>query len=428
MKSPLRAASLVAILMFVVAATGCSFLTLKKDLKELDTVVYYTGTVSESKPTTQPVIVVLYSVENGQAKPVMFDLLPYGPGTYHLIARGGDYHLLAFEDRDHSFDYDKGEPIGFLATPPQNARADLGKDTSDRINIDNESPTDPPPIFGDQFRQLAEHLTSSIGEVTTLDDPRFSDAMVNKGVYQPIDFYEKHAGPRLYLLQPYDLSRIPVVFIHGMFGSPRAFRDMIAALDKSRFQPWVYYWPTGMRVELSAWVLDQSLEYMSYRHGVNKCDLVGYSMGGLVARTALNIRAREHRPLIVQNFISISTPWGGDPAATSGVDLAPIVVPSWRNMDPSGTYMNNLFDQSWPPGIRYSLFFGYGGGGGSLNSDGTVSLKSVLKKEAQDRAAFIYGFDDNHETIPTDPDVMEKLSQQLDWPNKSETTSAATRP
>jgi uncharacterized alpha/beta hydrolase family protein len=407
---------------------GCSFLGLKKELNTLQTVAYYTGTVSKITPSDAPVIVVLYTEENGTAKPVMIDYLPRGVGIYHILVPGGNYRLLAFEDTHRNSNYDPGEPIALLPGEPQNARADQGGNTSDHLVIGDASGVDVPPIFGQRFSELVARLTGSIGEVTTLDDPRFDDSVVHEGVYQPLEFYRSKAGPRLYMLQPYDPNKLPVIFVHGMFGSPRSFRGMIAGLDPARFQPWVFYWPTGIRVEVSAWVLDESLEYLSYQYGFTSCDLVGYSMGGLVARTALNIRAKENRSLVVRNFISISTPWGGDPAATKGVKLAPIVVPSWHNMDPTGTYIHTLFDQSWPEDVRYSLFFGYGGGGGSKNTDGTVSLESVLDKDAEDRAAFIYGFNDDHESIPSDPEVIRKLSEQLEWDDAKGIAGAATRP
>jgi pimeloyl-ACP methyl ester carboxylesterase len=250
--------------------------------------------------------------------------------------------------------------------------------------------------------------------------------MVANGVYKPLDFFGT-AGPRLYMLQPYDSKRRPVIFVHGMNGSPRSFRKMIDGLDKARFQPWVFYWPTGMPVEISGWTLDQQVEYLCYRDGFNACDVVGYSMGGLVTRTALNIRAKEGRPLVVRHFISLSTPWGGDPAATSGVRHSPVVVPSWRNMDPTGTYMKTLFDQSWPKDVRYTLFFGYGGGGGSSNADGVVLLKSALVADAENHASFIYGFNADHLSIVTDHEVIEKLNEELETPVAAGAFPSASR-
>jgi uncharacterized alpha/beta hydrolase family protein len=400
----------------LLAQSGCQFLGLKKHLETLDTVVYYTGTVSETTKTTAPVIVVLYSVENDQAAPVMFDLIPTGEGVYHLIAPAGEYRILAFQDNNRDFDYQPGEPIAFLDGAPLNAREDKGAETSGHIVFSDLASTTPvPAIFGKQFGTLVQTYVTKIGEVTTLDDPRFSDQMIDKGVYQPLDFIG-HVGPRIYMLQPYDPKRVPVIFVHGMFGSPTSFKTMIAGLDQTRYQPWVFYWPTGVRAEFSGWALDQEMEFLKYRLGYDHCDIVAYSMGGLVARTAMNLRAKEGRSLTVRNFISISTPWGGDPNATDGVNRSPIVVPSWHNMDPTGTYLKTLFDQSWPQQVRYVLFFGYGGGGGSTNQDGTILLKSALTTDAQDHAVYIFGFNDDHLTIVTDPDVIKKLNEQLEMP------------
>jgi pimeloyl-ACP methyl ester carboxylesterase len=417
----------IGLALSLLAQSGCAFLGLKKQLVTLDTVVYYTGTVSETTKTTAPVIVVLYSVENDQATPVMFDLIPKGEGFYHLIAPAGDYRILAFQDTNRNFDYQPGEPIAFLEGAPQNARADMGAQTSGQIVFTDSASTTPvPPIFGQQFGKLIQTAVTKVGEVTTLDDPRFGDAMISKGVYQPLEFVG-HVGPRLYMLQPYDPKRTPVVFIHGMYGSPTSFRKMIAGLDQTRYQPWVFYWPTGVRVEFSGWLLDQELEFLQYRLGYDHCDIVGYSMGGLVARTAMNLRAKEDRSLSVRNFISISTPWGGDPNATDGVNRSPVVVPSWHNMDPTGTYIKTLFDQSWPQRVRYVLFFGYGGGGGSTNADGVVLLRSALTTDAQNHAIYIFGFNDDHMTILNDPDVIKKLNEQLEMPAVGNTGGSVTQ-
>jgi uncharacterized alpha/beta hydrolase family protein len=400
----------------LIASGGCSFLTLHRELNSLKSVVYYTGTVSETTKTDAPVIVVLYSEKDGEAVPVKFDLIPKGEGVYHILAPGGNYRLLAFQDVNRDFNYEVGEPIAFLEGELINAREDKGEKTSQQIVFGDSNSATVPAIFGEQFAQLVQKITGRIGEVTTLEDSRFDDEMIDKGVYEPMEFYQQ-AGPRLYMLQAYDPKRMPVIFVHGMWGSPRSFRKMIAGLDQTRFQPWVFYWPTGMPVELSGWALDQDIEYLNYRYGFGHCDLVGYSMGGLVTRTALNIRVREGRPLAVRNYISISTPWGGDPNATSGVEKAPIVVPSWRDMDPSGTYMKTLFDQSWPSRVRYTLFFGYGGeASGSENADGVVLLRSALAPDAQNHASYIYGFDADHNTIVSDPDVIKKLNEVLEMP------------
>ena len=37
--------------------------------------------------------------------------------------------------------------------------------------------------------------------------------------------------------------------MHGSGGNPADFRFLIEGLDRSRYQPWVYFYPTGTRLE-----------------------------------------------------------------------------------------------------------------------------------------------------------------------------------
>jgi hypothetical protein len=60
-------------------------------------------------------------------------------------------------------------------------------------------------------------------------------------------------GARIQVLEPYDTSRIPVLFIHGIGGTPRDFRAVIDALDRTRFQAWVFSYPPGARTRAIRW-------------------------------------------------------------------------------------------------------------------------------------------------------------------------------
>jgi hypothetical protein len=56
------------------------------------------------------------------------------------------------------------------------------------------------------------------------------------------------------------------------------------------------------------------------------------------------------------------------------------------------------------------LLYGYKGGSGS---DGTVSLSSVLKIEAQDQSVRTIGFPDNHTSILQSGGVIDRLNTLL---------------
>lgn len=397
-------------------SSGCSLFGLDRDLATLRELEYYTGDVRLDGPATSPSFVVLYTAEKGKEQPISFDLLLEGAGVYHIIAPPSDYRLLAFQDTNHNGNYDNDEPFAILPGPPEDAKGDMGEKTRGDLVIPATMPASIhlPDIFGSHFTRLVDRLTRRNGEVTALSDSRFSDMNVRKGVYEPLAFFED-VGPAIYMLQPYDPGRIPVIFVHGMNGSPRSWRAMIEHLDQKRYQPWVFYWPTGMPVEASGWVLDQSIENLRWRYDFHHCHIVAYSMGGLVARTALNIRAAESRRMIVQQFITFSTPWGGHAGSEIGVRMSPVVVPSWRSMMPSGKFIQGLFKETWPDTVTYTLFFTYGRSGGrsKQNDDGVVTLQSMLMPAAQRQASFIYGFNEDHRSVLDSADAMKMLNAVL---------------
>jgi pimeloyl-ACP methyl ester carboxylesterase len=100
----------------------------------------------------------------------------------------------------------------------------------------------------------------------------------------------------LYMLRPYEQDKIPVVFIHGLFSSPRAWVQTINELQNtpalaSRYQFWMFMYPTGQPIPSSAAQLRQSLEKVRQTFDPNHRDLafdrmviVGHSMGGLLAK------------------------------------------------------------------------------------------------------------------------------------------------
>jgi pimeloyl-ACP methyl ester carboxylesterase len=101
--------------------------------------------------------------------------------------------------------------------------------------------------------------------------------------------YEQRAG--LYMLEPYDPNRIPVVFVHGLMSVPQMWAPTIAAVEsdpalRGHYQFWVFAYPTGDPILLSALKLRESLEQV-YRLYPKTKDmvLVSHSMGGLLSQT-----------------------------------------------------------------------------------------------------------------------------------------------
>ena len=100
----------------------------------------------------------------------------------------------------------------------------------------------------------------------------------------------------LYMVEPFDPNRVPVVMVHGLWSSPTTWMEMFNDLRsfpeiRSRYQFWFFLYPTGQPFWTSAAQLRDTLaEVQSVLdpEGRNPClqqlVLVGHSMGGLVSR------------------------------------------------------------------------------------------------------------------------------------------------
>jgi hypothetical protein len=100
----------------------------------------------------------------------------------------------------------------------------------------------------------------------------------------------------LYMVQPYEPGKIPVVLVHGLWSSPMTWMEMFNDLRSSpeirdNYQFWFYLYPTGQPFWLSAMQLRrdlaearQALDPNHQEPALDQMVLVGHSMGGLVSR------------------------------------------------------------------------------------------------------------------------------------------------
>jgi pimeloyl-ACP methyl ester carboxylesterase len=94
----------------------------------------------------------------------------------------------------------------------------------------------------------------------------------------------------VYLMQPYDPDKIPVVLVHGLMSIPQMWLPVIDQIERDpelrgKFQFWTFAYPTGESVALSAMGLRESLRkaYEIYP-GTKSMVMVSYSLGGLVGK------------------------------------------------------------------------------------------------------------------------------------------------
>jgi pimeloyl-ACP methyl ester carboxylesterase len=107
------------------------------------------------------------------------------------------------------------------------------------------------------------------------------------------DRAQKVAG--LYMVQPYDPDRIPVLMVHGIWSSPMTWMEMFNELQadpeiRRKYQFWFYLYPTGEPIAFSAAGLRDELVQVRndcdpYRRNekLDEMVVVGHSMGGLMS-------------------------------------------------------------------------------------------------------------------------------------------------
>ena len=134
-----------------------------------------------------------------------------------------------------------------------------------------------------QDRPVAADLTAPLALLITETQPqKFGIAALLQ-----TDKFENSA--KLVMAGPYRTNRTPIIFIHGLADSPVTWIPMINGLNaspeiRSKYQIWVFRYPSGLPYPLSADLLRENLTaiYQKYPN-TPKAILIGHSMGGLVA-------------------------------------------------------------------------------------------------------------------------------------------------
>jgi len=139
--------------------------------------------------------------------------------------------------------------------------------------------------------------------------------------------------------------------------------------------------------------------------------IVAHSMGGLVVREALNHLGERQGENRVARLVTLASPLGGHPAAAMA-GQGPVVIPSWRDVDPNSEFMRELRRHKLPTGMEYHLLYAFGNEKTlklGENSDGVVPLASQLSREAQEESTVQLGINDTHTGILANPEAIERV-------------------
>ena len=368
--------------------------------------------------TDLPLVVAAYS-SKFKAHERVDTMYCVGAGTHFgLNLPEGDYELLVFVDVDKNQIFDQNEVVGQKTLSLNNTTSP--NRVLDHVSIPLSSPrrTDwakaiPVPTFA----VPQQSLFFPSGTIRNLASPIFSDNMATLGMYDPASFLEQ--APTMFYALEEDLEfKIPVVFVHGVGGSVRAFEPIVSQLDRERYKPWFFYYPSGGD-------LDQLADFFHriFLSGkVIKLDdmpmvIVAHSMGGLIVREAFNKYDNSREENRVELLVTIATPFGGHPAAASGENHGLIVLPSWRDVNPQSRFIKKLFRKPLPETSEHQLLYAFDNPAAvklSKNSDGVVPLSSQLRMEAQQQATEQFGFESSHTEILKNEEMISYIFERMD--------------
>ncbi len=337
---------------------------------------------------------------------------------YGLNLPAGDFQLLVASDLDRDGYYDESEVIaarGLSLTPegiPDRVLGGFDIDLKGR----EAGPGDPLRVQVAVSTSPVESFFYPKGTIRSLEDPIFDPQMASLGMYEPAVFME--AAPMMFYALEEDAGyKVPVVFVHGINGSARDFADIVARLDRRRVKPWFFHYPSGTDLrQLSTLFYKIFLSGKVVPLGDMPIVIVAHSMGGVVVRDALNLVKGTKGENSVQRIVTVASPLGGHPGARSAAS-APVVIASWRNLNPDSEFIAELHRKPLPMDAKYHLLFAYGDDRTvkmGANSDGVVPLSSQLSAGAQKEASAQHGFNDTHTGILQNEEAIRTILAIVD--------------
>ena len=337
-------------------------------------------------------------------------------GYWGLLLPRGTYDIVFFADLNRNGFYESDEVVG--RTPPD-APALVGPEhapdgmlvPAPAVPIDLTRP-------GRVEAVVSVHVVPLPFVVESVDDPLFAPEMGDMGVYEPIRFLAKTQSWFFSLGMP-DFSKVQLVLVHGIEGTPRDFRALIASIDRSKYHVWLFYYPSGLRLDQVGVVLAGGVERVAAEKSSKdlRIAIVAHSMGGLVGRRAVNELCRSGRPPYLKVYASFDSPYGGVEAAAGAVKRGTELVPSWIDVASGSPFLTRLYETPIPKDLPFHIFFGWGEPGDhgpAPAGDGTIALPSQLDPRVQAAATRMMGYGSTHVGVLSNPEALVELGRVLE--------------
>lgn len=431
--APVRVAGAAFVLAAAMHVTGCSYVEMVQRHSRLrdafekeprlglvqefapEQCLQIVGGLHSDPNRDEPLAIIALSQQYAPNEVVGWRMVPGSVGYYSVLLPEGHYDLLVLADLNRDGVFGDDEVVGrtpagapFAVDRVRSADGFLLDGPALRLDYEHPSVEDlPVPIKVGVNSQV----------INSLDDDFFDPGYGVMGLYNPSKFLE-HTQGYLFGLEPLDEGKTQLLFVHGVTGTPRDWKFFVEGIDRSRFQPWFFFYPAGLPLERTGAILAQLIEHLATgpRFKLERLVVVAHSMGGLVARSALQRLSASHTPAYLKMYVSLSTPYGGHDAAGAAEEHAPEVVPSWRDLAPGSPFLRALAATPLPADLPFFLVFSYGNPARMKfgpSSDGVVTLRSELALAVQLQATRSYGFDVSHTGILESVAVRDLFNQLI---------------
>lgn len=330
-------------------------------------------------------------------------------GAFMLYLPEGRYHLYAVTDYNANGTYENDEVSGCYGSPlsPREItvrEGDLMTDAVIQISRGNgytmKLPVDLSLI---ESREIIRQITHN-GQILKIYSEYFSPANAQMGYWNPSSFM-KSFGAHIYLTEEYHPRKIPILFVHGTEGSPHNWIYLYMRLDRSRYQPWFFYYPSGIRLSLAAALLNEELRELHKKYGFQKMAVVAHSVGGLTTRSFLTRFVSDKQNTFVKLFVTFATPWSGFGAADASQIITHKSIPVWVDLGSQSDFIKHTLADKPPPTVRHYIFYG---------TNDKLSGNKALDDRAVSCAVKSLSFDCTHDSILNDRKVFSQFNAILE--------------
>lgn len=363
------------------------------------------GEVESASEIAHPILIIAESLSKPEEELTNYVILKK-PGPFMLYVPEGQYRIYAVSDFNDDSVFQNNEISGVYSR---------GKE----ISIESGD------VIGDiSFHAQAQYLKGAAlrreleirddystvtyqgenGKVVNIYDEAFSLQNASVGYWSPTRFMRAF-GANIYFLEEYDANKIPVLFVHGAEGSPQTWVYFLIRLDRDRYQPWFYYYPSGIRLSLASKLLYKNLIELCKHYRFDTMCITAHSSGGLVTQSLLTRYDLQEADNLAILYITLATPWTGFVSADMSLKFSYKKLPVWLDVASKSPFLKRTLRAELPPNVSHYIFYG---------KQDTVSEGSALDERVYAGTKGKYGFGYDHNSILSEREVFLKYNELLE--------------